>query len=236
MPLGIKIGLSMASGGRAAFSPLSLSPALWLKADAGLEQTSGGTTATADGDPVGRWLDQSGNGNHVSQATAGKRGTLKLAIQNGLPVIRFAAASLQFLFNASPTGLGTSGYTIFLVATDATGLSFPMWVVLKDSVYELRNNVTGTVPEMLYNAGGAALDAAGAALSWHQIDARSGGGTATLGVDGVEVTHADTSNFSSSPPNVLSVAARAAGGQYFTASAGNITLTRAYLKAKWATP
>jgi hypothetical protein len=90
MGMGVGIGVGLATGGRpAAFSPLSLSPALWLKADAGLEQTSGGTPATADGDPVGRWLDQSGNGRHVSQATGSLRPTLKLNIQNSLPVVQF---------------------------------------------------------------------------------------------------------------------------------------------------
>lgn len=61
-----------------AFSPLSLSPVLWLKADGVVWQDSARTTlATADGDPVGAWDDASGNGNHVLQATASKRPLLK---------------------------------------------------------------------------------------------------------------------------------------------------------------
>lgn len=79
-----------AARGGSAFDPLSLSPALWLKADAGLYTTSGGSTpATADGDPVGRWEDQSGNSRHLLQATAGLRPTLKLAIKNSRSVVRF---------------------------------------------------------------------------------------------------------------------------------------------------
>lgn len=73
------------------FSPLRLPGlALWLKADGTLWQDSARTTpAAADGDPVGAWDDASGNGRHVVQATAGSRPTLKLAIQNGRPVLRF---------------------------------------------------------------------------------------------------------------------------------------------------
>jgi hypothetical protein len=78
----------------AATSPV-IAPdmALWLDAsDAStLFQDSAGTTPAAlDADPVGRWADKSGNGRHVTQTTAGARPALKLAIQNGLPVIRFA--------------------------------------------------------------------------------------------------------------------------------------------------
>lgn len=46
-------------------------------------------TASADGDPVTTWQDQSGNGRHASAATSAKRPTLKLAIQNGLPALLF---------------------------------------------------------------------------------------------------------------------------------------------------
>lgn len=84
------------------FSPLIFSPALWLKADAGTLQTVGGSAATADGDPVGQLLDQSGNGHHVSQATSTKRGTLKTGIQNGLPAIRFDGVD-DFLQSAAFT-------------------------------------------------------------------------------------------------------------------------------------
>ncbi len=84
------------------FDPLSLSPALWLKADAGLYQDSAQTTlATADADPVGAWQDQSGNARHVTQATAGSRPTLKLSIQNGLSVVRFDGSDDYLVAGAS---------------------------------------------------------------------------------------------------------------------------------------
>jgi hypothetical protein len=67
---------------------------LWLKADAGLWQDGGASTpAASNGDPVGRWDDQSGNGNHVVQATNADRPTLATAVLNGLPVVRFDGTS-----------------------------------------------------------------------------------------------------------------------------------------------
>ncbi len=51
---------------------------LWVKAD---------SLALNDGDPVGTWADQSGNGNDLVQATAAKKPTYKANILNGLPVV-----------------------------------------------------------------------------------------------------------------------------------------------------
>ena len=78
-------------GGGSAFTPASLSGLqLWLAADSGdLLQSSGGSAADADGDPVGLWPDKSGNGNHASQSTTAAKPTLKTDIINGKPVLRF---------------------------------------------------------------------------------------------------------------------------------------------------
>lgn len=87
----IGIGIGIPGQGRAgAFTPDQIAGLqLWLRADAGTFQDTGLTTpAAADGDPVGGWQDQSGSGNHATQATAANKLALKLAIQNGLPVLR----------------------------------------------------------------------------------------------------------------------------------------------------
>ena len=57
---------------------------MWLAADLGLTLNNG--------DPVTTWLDQSGNGNDVTQAVAGKKPTFTTAIINGKPVVRFDGA------------------------------------------------------------------------------------------------------------------------------------------------
>lgn len=74
-------------GGEAPpFSPLDLSPLLWLRADLGINSLSG---IGADNDPVATWYDQSGNGSNASQATSGSRPLLKTSVVNGLPVVRY---------------------------------------------------------------------------------------------------------------------------------------------------
>lgn len=74
----------------ASFAPTDITGLMaWYKSNTGTYTTSAGSTpATADSDPVGRWEDQSGNGRHVTQATAGKRPLLKTNISGGYPAIR----------------------------------------------------------------------------------------------------------------------------------------------------
>jgi hypothetical protein len=104
-PLGMKRGT--------AFSPSSITGLLrWWKADAGTYQSAGGAAATADGDAVGQWQDQSSNLDHATQATANNKPTLKLNILNGLPALRFVSDDFLTHTYANPSSV----VTIFAVA------------------------------------------------------------------------------------------------------------------------
>lgn len=81
MSVGTLLGAQSAPAAAGAFDPLSLGPAAWWKQDT--------LSALSDGDPVGTWVDSSGNGRDLTQATAGKKPTYKTAIVNGLAVVRF---------------------------------------------------------------------------------------------------------------------------------------------------
>ena len=74
------LALALTSAGMRRYSPNSLfldgSQGFWLDASdrSTLFQDSAGTTpVTALGDPVGRWIDKSGRGNHFVQTTSGAR-------------------------------------------------------------------------------------------------------------------------------------------------------------------
>src|SRR4029077_11923747 len=64
--------LATLGAGGGGFVPTQLAGLqLWLKGGAGTYQDTGLTTAAvADGDPVGGWQDQSGQGHHATQGTA----------------------------------------------------------------------------------------------------------------------------------------------------------------------
>lgn len=60
---------------------------LRMRASEGLFQTSGGASAVANGDKVGQWQDQTGNGWHANQVTSTKRMNLATNAQNGRQLI-----------------------------------------------------------------------------------------------------------------------------------------------------
>jgi hypothetical protein len=80
------------------FSPVSLSPSLWLDASDGAtmykERTgaSATTLVSADADPVGTWRDKSGNARHLIAPSDAARPTFKVNIQNGRSVVQFDGA------------------------------------------------------------------------------------------------------------------------------------------------
>lgn len=109
----------------AIFVPTNLTGLkVWLDASTGLYQTVDGTAATADGDPVGEFEDQSGQANHYVQGTASQRGTLKLNIINGRAVMRLDGVD-DVLSDSTPVDLGTA-HTIHMVVRFNSSLTNQM--------------------------------------------------------------------------------------------------------------
>ena len=120
----ISIGLSPANPAtpKGAFSPLSIAGLqLWLDASDSttlFTDSAGSTPATADGDPVGRWADKSGNSNHTLQTDGTKKPLLKLSVQNTQNGVRPDGVN-DFL--KSTTGGADSSYTLFCVNIKRSG-------------------------------------------------------------------------------------------------------------------
>lgn len=96
------------------------------------------TLSLSDGAPVSQWNDSSGNGNHLTQATAGKRPIFKAVILNDRDVVRFSAANDTCLINTTPSGFGSTGITIYAVMKAITWATFGMVVVCNPGGVELR--------------------------------------------------------------------------------------------------
>ncbi len=96
--------------------PVQTDLLVWLRADAGLYQDRNAhtTPATADGDLVGTWADQTANGRDVSPDVNLNRPTLKTSIINGQSVLRFNGSStyLAFALNAFSGVSAAEGFII----------------------------------------------------------------------------------------------------------------------------
>lgn len=108
------------------------------------EDSAATAPAGDDGDVVGRWDDLSGNGYHVSQATAANKPLLKLNIQNGRRVIR-ADGTDDFLQNTAFADVANN-YTVFAVAKYNTSVD------TSQGVFDVSTGAVNTGFAMLHDA------------------------------------------------------------------------------------
>lgn len=127
--IGTGIGLGL-SGFRLKSGPSTIPesiPGLQLWLDAAdsntLLQTSGGSLAAVDGDPVGQWLDKSGNGRHAVQASGTSKPALKTGVKNGLNGVLFDGVNDWLTSPAfSITGTNRWLFLVFNLASTAKNI------------------------------------------------------------------------------------------------------------------
>jgi hypothetical protein len=97
--------------------PVTSGNVLWLKADAAVYNDAGVTAAT-NGQTVQQWNDQSGNGNNVTQTTAGNRPVFQTAAMGTQPALFFDGAVGTKYLNNTISNLVTAGgaRTTFIVS------------------------------------------------------------------------------------------------------------------------
>lgn len=109
---GANFQMMLSKGGAASDIPTT-SLYLWHRADSGLYTDSALTTPVAsDADPIGGWVDQSGNSRNWTQGTSGARPTYKTSIVNGQPVVRFDGTDDFF---GGPNLSGLTAAEVFVV-------------------------------------------------------------------------------------------------------------------------
>jgi hypothetical protein len=123
-----------AGGSASAFSPLSLSPALWLSPAGPFYSDLGTTVVTADGSAVRRWADASGNGRHADAPNDSSRPTISVSggitslladgLDDYLQVASGAATYLngtEYTFVIASRLVSTAPSTQYFVGTTASG-------------------------------------------------------------------------------------------------------------------
>lgn len=153
-------------GAAAGFSPLSLSPALWLDA-------SDSSTITASGSPlkVSQWNDKSGNGRNVTQATATNQPITGAVTQNGLNSVKFetndflrhsTAATWTFLHDG--TKYIIAQVVRFGDTADPNNYAYNYNTATGNTtrgstfLYDSRSTLTGRVQHAVYTGGGASTE------------------------------------------------------------------------------
>ena len=216
----------------------------WWKADAGTyEDTSLTTPASADADPVGGLWDWSGNGNHLTQSTSTKRPALKLAIQNGLPVLRFDGVD-DFLAGAFGAAQ-SQPYTLLFAFSLRTVAAQKSVCDGKDATHRCQLITFPDASTWDFYAGGADTNAGTPDAAWHALGIRVNGAASKVRFDG----GADTTV----SPGTQGVSGITLGTAYDGTSAGavdvgeslaysgavsdaNLISLMSYLKGRWGTP
>lgn len=233
-------GLESGYASLAPTDPVRFLPAAWIAADLGTYQTVSGTAATANNDPVGSWLDQSLLGKDFAQATAGKRGLLKTAYQNSLPVVLFDGTDDSIAWpNPGGQSQPISYYLVgnLLVGTNQSAL-------ISDNSVGNDEMAQGT-PNGFRCYGGSAFVTYGAlaAASFYTYQCTFSGASTTISVNGGAKTTGSGGTATSSGIKLAQSgdnarpANLAAGELLAFFSTPDATLEAdviAYLKARWA--
>ena len=228
MRLGLGISIPGTSGLVQAFSPLDLSPVLWLDA-------SDTSTITEVGGAVSQWDDKSGNGNDVTQGTAAAQPTSGTRTLNGLNVLDFDGNDLLQSGNFSSA---LTARTIFGVAVSDQTASIAY--VVDGNVLNNRSAVgISGAGYRLYQ--GIGINAGTSDTSSHIYRAVFDA-TDTLHIDGVSTISGDAGSESmtgatigAAPSGVLPWDGTIAEVIVIdgTLTAGEISLTESYLANKW---
>jgi hypothetical protein len=128
------------------FSPLNLSPELWLDA-------ADTTTITESSGSVSQWDDKSGNGRNLVQANSVIQPSTGTATINGLNVIDFTGSGARRLARQNDDILqDVGGGTIFAVASGVTTGTFPNIISVT-----VNNNISLARAFLGVNVGNAAV-------------------------------------------------------------------------------
>lgn len=137
------------------FTPMSLTPQLWLDA-------SDATTITESGGFVSQWNDKSGNGFNYSQGTGVSQPLIVIDPISGLQTLDFDGSN-NFLRRAIATSLGqnVTGLTIYAaVKPDVFNINRPVFMFTRNgSTTATRANISaGAVSSAGFGAGGRTAD------------------------------------------------------------------------------
>lgn len=235
------LGCGAAGSGASSFSPLDLSLLLWLDRNVGAyqERSSPSTPATGADDPAGTVEDQSAAGNDCTAPTDDTtRPLVKLAVQNGLNVLRFDGTNDALRF---PNVTLTTDFAALVVFRFQAG-QISSLLSVQDTL--LRVDSDGWL-SWYPNTGTTKVDfTAQMSAGWHYVSIVQAGTAYDLRVDGVASTGTTAAIHTVNTVNAVGAFANngiwnllgdigevVLGGTAWTA--GEMTSLEAYIQDKW---
>jgi hypothetical protein len=156
---------------------------VWLDPTVGVLKTISGSVAAADGETVERWEDQSGQGNHVDQATSGSRPVYHTNIVNSLPAVQFDGSTPTHLKN---TGLSlTQPNTIFAVAY-SNSIANSRWIT--DGTGAARNILGHHTQKWIAYSTSFLGNTAASTMTWVYLTGLFNGASSKMRASGAEST------------------------------------------------
>jgi hypothetical protein len=198
------------------FTPLSLTSLKgWYKSDVGVTIVTG----------VSQWDDQSGNTNHLVQATGGSQPTVTAAAVNGLPALLFDGVDDNL---SKSYGTLAQPLTVFLVVRQETWTSARTIVDGKAAAGTMMVLQTGVSPALSLNAGASVANNTNLALaSFGLVTAIFNGASSVLQIQNTAETTGDPG---AGTPNGLTIGSRANATQF-----ANVSVAEAIVMAASAT-
>jgi hypothetical protein len=152
--------------GGVAYTDGSSSLELWLRADRGATTDTGCTTAANNSEDVVCWKDQSGNGEHVTQDTAGRRPTYTLNAYNSQPALSYTGGvDGDVLTRSFAPFNGDQAYNIFVTFNPSNNNGENLFAI---GIPAIRQNIayqTNTGVRALYHFNDD-LDVSGTISGW----------------------------------------------------------------------
>lgn len=234
------------------WTPADLSPVLWLDA-------SDTTTITVASNKVSQWNDKSGNGRNFTQATSANQPSSGTRTQNGLNVVDFATGT--FMSGGDILDLGSNSFSTFAVVkwdSSTVGTPYGKHIYAGDDgrygLFRYESITYSMYDQNATSSGGVSVaDSSTATRHVSTVLFRNGTGTNAsthkLRLAGTETSTSFTDVATSWNTNASWQLGRYGTTNLLdfdgfvaelivvlrTATADEITLTEAYLAAKWGT-
>lgn len=205
------------------FRPVDLAGCvLWLRADQQVVQDANGL--------VSAWGDLSGQGNNVTQATAGSRPGYAFTGPGGKPVLTFSTANT--LLTRSSAVLSTSPWTIFTVAQASSpgGTGYAFYVGNANASNGFGVGVTGNSRDVFYSGAAHLLDGAPTS-GWEKVTVRNDGTTTTARVNGAPVALSNSTTQPVAPTALTSVGGYQTSSQDWNGSIAEVICFNRVLSA-----